>query len=74
VAIPHVKAVTATNIAQYYEEDTIGARSHGVTKQNNYTTWMSAACLLKKKTVHKTGNNTWITALMDSNMEKSPTM
>jgi len=34
VAIPHVKAVTATNIAQYYEEDTIGARSHGVPKQN----------------------------------------
>ena len=34
VAIPHVKAVTATNIAQCYEEDTTGARSHGVPKQN----------------------------------------
>ena len=34
VAIPHVKAVTATNVAQCYEEDTTGARSHGVPKQN----------------------------------------
>ena len=42
--------------------------------QTEFTTWMRAACLLKMKTVHKTGNNTWITALMDSNVEKSPTV
>ena len=66
------KGDTATNIAQYYDWLKKTLEEHGA--QTEFTTWMTVACLLKKKSVHKTGNNTWITALMDSNMEKSSTI